>query len=129
MVRIGDWVTVPNSDANGTVVEINILTVKIQNFDNTFVFMPSYVMVTNAFQNWCGMVQSGVRRVKKAVYIDVNTIIRLDDATLEKMMTNEVIRKYLTEKDFQTFSDEKAKPDMCTKIGRASCRERVYVLV
>ncbi len=74
MLRQGDWITVPGSNANGIVMEITLNTVKIQNFDNTISTIPPYTLVNGSFQNWRGMVESGGRRVMKSIYIDLNTI-------------------------------------------------------
>lgn len=74
MLRPGDWITVPGSNANGIVQEITLNTVKIQNFDNTISTIPPYTLVNNSFQNWRGMVESGGRRVMKSIFLDLNTI-------------------------------------------------------
>ena len=74
MLRPGDWITVPGSNANGIVQEITLDTVKIQNFDNTISTIPPYTLVSASFQNWRGMVESGGRRVMKSIFLDLNTI-------------------------------------------------------
>ena len=74
MLRPGDWITVPGSNANGIVQEITLNTVKIQNFDNTISTIPPDTLVSASFQNWRGMVESGGRRVMKSIFLDLNTI-------------------------------------------------------
>ena len=74
MLRPGDWITVPGSNANGIVQEITLNTVKIQNFDNTISTIPPYTLVSASFQNWRGMVESGGRRVMKSIFLDLKTI-------------------------------------------------------
>ena len=74
MLRPGDWITVPGSNANGIVQEITLNTVKIQNYDNTISTIPPYTLVSASFQNWRGMVESGGRRVMKSIFLDLNTI-------------------------------------------------------
>lgn len=74
MLRPGDWITVPGSNANGIVQVITLNTVKIQNFDNTISTIPPYTLVSASFQNWRGMVESGGRRVMKSIFLDLNTI-------------------------------------------------------
>lgn len=74
MVRPGDWITLPSSNANGIVREITLNTVKIQNFDNTISTVPPYTLVSNSFQNWRGMAESGGRRVMKNIILDLNTL-------------------------------------------------------
>ena len=74
MLRIGDWVTLPNGMADGIVQEITLNTVKIQNWDNTITTIPPYTMVNSTFQNWRGMQESGGRRVDKRIWLDLDTI-------------------------------------------------------
>lgn len=74
MVRQGDWITLPSANANGYVREITLNTVKIQNFDNTISTIPPYTLVSNSFQNWRGMAESGGRRVMKNITLDLNTL-------------------------------------------------------
>ena len=74
MLRIGDWIALPNNTANGTVEEITLNTVKIRNWDNTISTVPPYTLVNNSFQNWRGMQESGGRRVNKNIYLDMTTL-------------------------------------------------------
>ena len=74
MLHIGDWITLPSGSANGIVQEITLNTVKIQNFDNTISTVPPYTLVSNPFQNWRGMVESGGRRVMKSITLDLTTL-------------------------------------------------------
>lgn len=74
MLRIGDWIQLPNGVANGTVEEITLNTVKIRNWDETISTVPPYTLVNNSFQNWRGMQESGGRRVNKNIYPDMTTL-------------------------------------------------------
>ena len=74
MVRIGDWIALPNNVANGIVTEITLNTVKIQDWDKTISTVPPYSLVNNSFQSWRGMQESGGRRVKKNIYLDMTTL-------------------------------------------------------
>ena len=74
MLRIGDWISLPNDTANGTVEEITLNTVKIRNWDNTISTVPPYTLVNNSFQNWRGMQESGGRRVNKNIYLDMTPL-------------------------------------------------------
>lgn len=85
MLRIGDWVTLPNGTADGIVKEITLNTVKIQNWDNTITTIPPYTMVNSTFQNWRGMQESGGRRVDKRIWIDLDTIRFCTDKELEQL--------------------------------------------
>ena len=74
MLRIGDWIQLPNGVANGTVEEITLNTVKIRNWDETISTVPPYTLVNNSFQNWRGMQESVGRRVNKNIYLDMTTL-------------------------------------------------------
>ena len=74
MVRIGDWIQLPNGSANGIVQEITLNTVKIQNWDNTISTIPPYTLVNTTFKNWRGMQESGGRRVDKTIKLDMSTL-------------------------------------------------------
>lgn len=74
MVRVGDWIVVPSTLANGTVEDVSLTTVKVRNFDNTLVMVPPYTLVSGSFQNWRGMSETGVRRVCQSIYINPDSI-------------------------------------------------------
>lgn len=74
MLRQGDWITLPKHGADGEVVEVTLTTVKVKNWDKTITTIPPYVLVSESFQNWRGMFDSGGRRIKRSLYIDMNTI-------------------------------------------------------
>lgn len=97
MVRIGDWITMPKYGADGDVVQITLTTVKIRNFDKTITTIPPYSLVSDSFQNWRGMVDTGGRRLKRSVFIKQSTIrfIREEEiAGLEKIQyISDYIRK------------------------------------
>jgi len=107
MVRIGDWVTFSKFGADGTVVEINLATVRVQNFDKTFTTIPTYSLTAEAFQNWRGMEQSGGRRIKRALYIKQNTIKFLTDEDIENYKKIDLIAEYLeNQKNDNNFKNE-----------------------
>ena len=74
MLRPGDWISMPKHGADGDVVEVTLTTVKVQNWDKTITTIPPYALVSDSFQNWRGMKESGGRRVKRSVYIDMRSI-------------------------------------------------------
>jgi len=84
MLRPGDWITAPKFGANGVVREVNLTTVKVQNFDMTIVTIPPYSLVSDSFQNWRGMQESEGRRVARSIYIDVNSVHFLSPESLKK---------------------------------------------
>lgn len=88
MVRIGDWITMTRHGADGNVIEMNLTTVKVQNFDKTITMIPTYALIAESFQNWRGMEQSGVRRIRRIIKIDINSVKPLDAELISKMETN-----------------------------------------
>ena len=74
MLRPGDWITMSKYGADGTVLEVSLTTVKVQNFDKTITTLPPYLLVSDSYQNWRGMWESGGRRIKRSLFIDQNTI-------------------------------------------------------
>ncbi|BAN27938.1 mechanosensitive ion channel family protein [Caballeronia insecticola] len=93
MLRVGDWIEVPGFVADGTVIDIALNTIKVRNFDNTIVMLPSQLLLTNSVKNWRGMTESGGRRLKHAIHFDVDTIRFPDDALLARL--REVIERPL----------------------------------
>lgn len=87
MLRVGDWITVPSANANGTVEEMSLTTVKIRNFDNTIITVSPMTLVNGSFQNWRGMKQSAGRRVNRKVYFDFRSIRFTGDDQKETNMT------------------------------------------
>ena len=87
MLRPGDWITVPARNINGTVLEVGLTTVKVQNFDMTIVTIPPYALVSESFQNWRGMTDSRGRRINRAVTIDVNSVRFCDEETIRELKT------------------------------------------
>jgi miniconductance mechanosensitive channel len=95
LIRLGDWITVPKHNVDGTVIEIAISTVKIQNADMTISAIPTYSLVTDSFQNWRSMTESGGRRIKRSVHIDLNTVRFCDDALMNKFQKIQLISDYI----------------------------------
>ena len=95
MVRIGDWITFEKYGADGDLIEINLATVKIQNFDKTITTIPTYALITDSFKNWRGMQESGGRRIKRALIIKQKNIKFLTDEEIEKLKNIQLIANYL----------------------------------
>ncbi|MUJ39230.1 mechanosensitive ion channel family protein [Aliivibrio fischeri] len=108
MVGLNEWIEMDEYKANGTVEEISLTTVKIRNFDNTVSMLPAYALVQNAFVNWQGMSDSGGRRIKRAVNIDVNSIRFMTDDEVESLKSIRILREYLFEKssEINMFNEE-----------------------
>ena len=94
-VRIGDWITMTGSNADGTVVEVNLSTVKVQNFDNTITTIPTYKLVSDSFVNWRGMEESKGRRIKRSLLIKPSSIRFLEDNEIDELKNVKLISKYL----------------------------------
>ncbi|MEZ4281419.1 MAG: mechanosensitive ion channel family protein [Myxococcota bacterium] len=84
MLRVGDWIEMPALGADGDVLEIALHTVKVQNFDKTITTIPTYRLISDSFKNWRGMSSSGARRIKRSVWIDLQTIRFLTDEEIER---------------------------------------------
>ncbi len=95
MVRVGDWVEMPKFNADGDVTDINLNTVKVQNFDKTITTIPTYYFITDSFKNWRGLQQSGGRRIKRAIFIDVNSVKLVDPEMREKFKRYQLITDYI----------------------------------
>ncbi|WP_289659783.1 mechanosensitive ion channel family protein [Flavobacterium panacagri] len=95
MVRIGDWITMDKFGADGDVIEINLTTVKVRNFDNTITTIPTYALSSDSFQNWRGMQKSDGRRIKRHVLIKSSTIRFLNDEDLQQLRKVQLITSYI----------------------------------
>lgn len=95
MVRIGDWITMDKFGADGDVIEINLTTVKVRNFDNTITTIPTYALSSDSFQNWRGMQKSDGRRIKRHVLIKSSTIRFLNDEDLHQLKKVQLITSYI----------------------------------
>ena len=97
-VRIGDWITMVDSGADGTVVEVNLSTVKVQNFDNTITTIPTYKLVSDSFINWRGMEESKGRRIKRSLLIKPSSIRFLKNNEIDELKKVKLIAEYLDTK-------------------------------
>jgi small-conductance mechanosensitive channel len=106
MIRIGDWVTMDKFGADGDVIEINLTTVKVRNFDNTTTTIPTYSLSSDSFQNWRGMLNSDGRRIKRHVLIKTSSIRFLEDVELSKLKNIALISDYIDsqKRDIDTFN-------------------------
>ncbi|SEF95155.1 mechanosensitive ion channel family protein [Flavobacterium urumqiense] len=95
MVRIGDWITMDKFGADGDVIEINLATVKVRNFDNTTTTIPTYSLSSDSFQNWRGMLNSDGRRIKRHILIKTSSIRFLEEDELNKLKKIQLISDYI----------------------------------
>ncbi len=98
-VRIGDWITMKGSDADGTVIEVNLSTVKVQNFDNTITTIPTYKLVSDSFVNWRGMEESKGRRIKRSLLIKPSSVRFLKDDEIINLKKIKLISSYVSKKN------------------------------
>jgi len=106
MVRIGDWITFQKYGADGDVIEINLATVKVQNFDLTITTIPTYALISDSFKNWRGMTSSDGRRIKRSININFDSIKFLTNDDINKLAEIEIISTYVKDKlnDIETFN-------------------------
>lgn len=98
MVRIGDWITFDKFGADGDVIEINLATVKVRNFDNTTTTIPTYSLISDSFRNWRGMLDSDGRRIKRSILIKSKSIRFLNDDELLKLKRIQLISNYIDQR-------------------------------
>jgi miniconductance mechanosensitive channel len=108
LVRIGDWVTMEKYGADGDVIEINLSTVKIQNFDKTITTIPTYNLISDSFKNWRGMAESAGRRIKRSIIIRTSSIRFLDNRAVEKLHQIERISAFVSERSAAIEKDNQA---------------------
>ena len=106
MVRIGDWITFEKYGADGDVIEINLATVKVQNFDKTITTIPTYALISDSFKNWRGMTNSDGRRIKRALHIKQSGVKYLTTPEIDKLKDIQLITSYLEsrQKDIADFN-------------------------
>lgn len=108
LIRVGDWVEMPQFNADGDVIEIALNTVKVQNWDKTITVIPAHKFLENSFRNWRGMTESGGRRIKRSILIDLNNIKFLDENDLKYLSKIRVLKEYITTKSLE-IKDYNAK--------------------
>jgi miniconductance mechanosensitive channel len=99
MVRLGDWIEMPGRNADGTIIDISLNTVKVRNWDQTISTIPPYALITESFTNWRGMEESGGRRIKRSVSIDVKSIHFLNKEEIEKLKKIQLISDYIATRE------------------------------
>ncbi|MBG79547.1 MAG: mechanosensitive ion channel protein MscS [Phycisphaerae bacterium] len=120
MVRVGDWIEIPGTRVDGEVVEVSLTTVQVQNWDRTISLVPAYDLFQKAFVNWRGMSDSGGRRIKRSINIDVNSITYADVQMLQEFQSFTILKPYLDEKiqELSVWNEENNVDDCCLINGR-----------
>jgi miniconductance mechanosensitive channel len=108
LIRVGDWIEMPQYQADGDVIDVALHTVKVQNWDKTITTVPTHAFITSAFKNWRGMSESESRRIKRSLHIDISSIRFLGDEELERISRFSLLKDYMAEKhrEIQTFNAE-----------------------
>lgn len=108
MLKVGDWIAMPKYGADGTVIEVTLNTVKVRNWDNTITTIPPYLLVSDSFQNWRGMQESGGRRVKRSINIDMTSVKFCTPEMLDKYRKIRLLKDYIekTEHIIQEYNEE-----------------------
>ncbi|WP_340679472.1 mechanosensitive ion channel domain-containing protein [Paraglaciecola sp.] len=108
MVNTGDWISMPQYGADGDVLQVGLTTVKVQNWDKTITTIPTYALIAEPVKNWRGMSESGGRRIKRSIYIDIQSIRFCDEEMLSEFSTIRYIKSYIQKKkeELQTFHSE-----------------------
>lgn len=116
MVRIGDWITFDKYGADGDVIEINLATVKVRNFDNTTTTIPTYSLISDSFRNWRGMLDSDGRRIKRHLLIKAKSIRFLSETELQNLKKIQLVSKYIDDRQAEidkyniTYNVDKSLP-------------------
>ncbi|MCF6318458.1 MAG: mechanosensitive ion channel family protein [Proteobacteria bacterium] len=132
MVNKGDWVSMPKYEADGDVIEMNLTTIKIQNWDKTITTIPTYAFISGSFKNWQGMSESGGRRIKRSINIKINSIKFCTPELLKSLSKIELIKQYLkdTSKKIDDYNN-KNKADKSTLVNGRNLTNigvfRVYI--
>jgi len=111
MIRVGDWVEMPQFNADGDVIDVALHTVKIQNWDKTITTIPTHKFIEDSFRNWRGMQDSGGRRIKRAMFIDLNSVKFLADEEIAHLARYEFLKDYMTEKNQELQTQNDQEPD------------------
>ena len=121
MVRVGDWIEVPNMGADGDVLQVNLLTVMVQNWDKTITTVPTSQLTSGSFKNWRFMSNAGGRRIKRALYVDMGSITFLTDEQLKRFGKYDLLASYIDEKKkaLEEYNSSKVKtPDVISNVRR-----------
>jgi len=113
MIAVGDWIEMPKYGADGDVIDIALHTITIQNFDKTITTIPTHKFIEDSFKNWRGMSESGGRRIKRALHLDVNTVRFLTEQEIDRLSRFELLKDYFHEKleEIEAYNAEKAEAD------------------
>lgn len=107
MVRVGDWIEMPKYNADGDVIAMNLNTIKIQNWDKTITTIPTYYLITDSFKNWRGMSEGGGRRIKRSIFINVNSVKFVSPEDRERFKQFQLVSDFISERQQEIESYNK----------------------
>ncbi|HHX83071.1 MAG TPA: mechanosensitive ion channel family protein, partial [Pseudomonadaceae bacterium] len=120
MLKVGDWLEMPKYGADGDVIDISLTTVKVRNWDKTITTIPSYALIADSFKNWRGMQESGGRRIKRSLNIDMTSIRFLNDDDIARLRKLQLLTSYIENKVREIEADNEAREvsEDCPANGR-----------
>ena len=128
VLKVGDWIAMPKYGADGTVIEVTLNTVKVRNWDNTITTIPPYLLVSDSFQNWRGMRESGGRRVKRSINIDMTSVRFCTPQMLEKYRKIDLLKDYIdqTEAEVRAYNEQNGIDNAVLVNGRRQTNLGVF---
>ncbi len=109
LVRVGDWIEVPQYNVDGDVLDVALHTIKVQNFDKTIVVFPTHKLLEGSFKNWRGMQKAGGRRIKRSIYIDLSSVKFCDERLLKKFKNIKLLKNYIEQKEIEIENHNKSR--------------------
>jgi len=133
MIRIGDWVQMTKYGADGDVIEINLTTVKVKNWDKTITTVPTYSFISDSFKNWRGMAETGARRISRSIFINQHTVKFADQSLIERFKNIHILKDYIQKKEIEikAYNEDKKIDTKQVSNGRRMTNLgcfRVYLL-
>ncbi len=124
MLRVGDWIEMPQLSADGAVIDIALHTVKVQNWDKTITTIPTWRLMSESFRNWRGMSESGGRRIKRTLRLDAASVHFLDDAQIERLGRIALLRPYLAQKTHDVQETNQALAERLGELAATPANRR-----
>ncbi len=128
MVRPGDWISMPDYGADGTVIDMNLTSVRVQNWNKTISTIPTYALINNSFKNWRGMEESGGRRIKRSLNINMSSVKFCDNEMLKRFEKIQLISDYIKskQKEFEEYNNKNSIDDSVIVNGRRQTNLGVF---
>ena len=128
MIRVGDWIEMPSRNADGEVIELSIHSVRVRNWDKTITTIPTYALISESFKNWRGMTESGGRRIKRSLTLDMTSIRFLNDEELEELAKIQLVSDYIRQKqqEIESWNREHAVDSSVIINGRRQTNAGIF---